>query len=97
MKTLISFAVALIAVGIVHAEVPLVGGTVIIPADGKVLPNATVVINGDKIERVAATDAATGSKSIAGKFILPGHRYAHSFSNRNCLRDRTVPTVVSAS
>ena len=34
-------------------RVALVGATVINPADGKVMPNATVVINGDKIERVA--------------------------------------------
>src|SRR5690349_21732994 len=36
-----------------HAErTSLVGGTVINPGDGKILPSATVVINGDKIERV---------------------------------------------
>src|SRR5262245_33712805 len=34
-------------------KISLVGATVINPANGKVLPNATVVINGDKIERVA--------------------------------------------
>ena len=50
MKTLISFAVTVIAAGIVHAEkISLVGGTVINPADAKVMPNATVVINSDKI------------------------------------------------
>ena len=48
-----------------HAEkISLVGATVINPADGKVLPNATVVLNGDKIERVAMgkQDAATLGK-----------------------------------
>src|SRR5437763_17047646 len=34
-------------------RVALVGATVINPADGKVMPNATVVISGDKIERVS--------------------------------------------
>src|SRR3954464_5530942 len=65
-----------------HAEkVSLVGATVINPADGKVLPNATVVINGDKIERVAMgkQDAATLGKQIrcVGKFILPGYIDTH--------------------
>jgi len=62
-------------------KVALVGGTVINPAEGKVLPNATVVINGDKIERVAMgkQDAATLGKQIdcAGKFILPGYIDTH--------------------
>jgi imidazolonepropionase-like amidohydrolase len=66
----------------IHAEkISLVGGTVINPADGKVLPNATVVIDGDKIERVAMgrQDAATLGKQIpcVGKFILPGYIDTH--------------------
>src|SRR5438045_4851513 len=65
-----------------HAEkVSLVGATVINPADGKVLPNATVVINGDKIERgsMRKQDAATLGKQIScvGKFILPGYIDTH--------------------
>src|SRR6187397_679379 len=62
-------------------KISLVGATVINPADGKVLPNATVVINGDKIERVAMgkQDAATLGKQIScvGKFILPGYIDTH--------------------
>src|SRR5437773_1628808 len=62
-------------------KISLVGATVINPADGKVMPNATVVINGDKIERVAMgkQDAATLGKQIAcvGKFILPGYIDTH--------------------
>src|SRR5881394_1974311 len=62
-------------------EISLVGGTVINPADGKVLPNATVVINGDKIERIAIgkQDAAALGKQIncPGKFILPGYIDTH--------------------
>jgi len=62
-------------------RISLVGGTVINPADGKVLPNATVVIGGDKIERVAMgkQDAATLGKQIScvGKFILPGYIDTH--------------------
>src|SRR6266700_932523 len=62
-------------------KISLVGGTVINPADGKVLPNATVVIDGDKIESVAMgkQDAAALGKQIdcAGKFILPGYIDTH--------------------
>ena len=82
MKTLTSFFFALFAVTTVHAEkISLVGATVINPADGKVLPNATIVINGDKIERVAMgkQEAATLGKQIpcVGKFILPGYIDTH--------------------
>jgi imidazolonepropionase-like amidohydrolase len=62
-------------------KISLVGATVINPADGKVLPNATVVINGDKIERVAVgkQDAATLGKQIscAARFIVPGYIDTH--------------------
>src|SRR4026208_944617 len=62
-------------------KISLVGATVINPADGKVLPNATVVIDGNKIERVAMgkQDAATLGKQIScvGKFILPGYIDTH--------------------
>jgi imidazolonepropionase-like amidohydrolase len=62
-------------------KISLVGGTVINPADGKVLPNATVVIDGGKIERVSMgkQDAAGLGKQIdcTGKFILPGYIDTH--------------------
>ena len=74
----------------VHAEkISLVGATVINPADGKVLPDATVVINGEKIEHVAMgkQDAATLGKQIScvGKFILPGYidTHVHFFQSAN--------------
>src|SRR5438105_10214748 len=72
----------LLAVSIAHGEkFSLVGATVINPADGKVLPNATVVISGDKIERVSMgkQDAATLGRQIScvGKFILPGYIDTH--------------------
>ena len=55
MKTRVAIVIGLSLVSsVLRAEkISLVGATVINPADGKVLPNATVVINGDKIERVA--------------------------------------------
>jgi imidazolonepropionase-like amidohydrolase len=84
MKSIAAIALTLLlfAVANIHAEkISLVGATVINPADGKVLPNATVVIDGDKIERVAIgkQDAATLGRQIdcAGKFILPGYIDAH--------------------
>jgi imidazolonepropionase-like amidohydrolase len=62
-------------------KISLVGATVINPADGKVLPNGTVVINGDKIERVSMgkQDAAALGKQVScvGKFILPGYIDTH--------------------
>jgi imidazolonepropionase-like amidohydrolase len=72
----------LLAISAAQAEkISLVGATVINPADGRVLPNATVVINGDRIERVSMgkQDAATLGKQIGcvGKFILPGYIDTH--------------------
>src|SRR5947199_3804105 len=81
MRTLLCIAVGLIAFSSRAEKVSLVGGTVINPADGKVMSNATVVINGDKIERVSMgkQDAATLGKQIScvGKFILPGYIDTH--------------------
>src|SRR5213596_2966724 len=81
MRTLLCIAVGLIALSSRAEKVSLVGGMVINPADGKVLPNATIVINGNKIERVAMgkQDAAELGKQIGcvGKFILPGYIDTH--------------------
>jgi imidazolonepropionase-like amidohydrolase len=62
-------------------KISLVGATVINPADGKVLPNATVVIDGTKIERasIGKQNAASLGRQIdcVGKFILPGYIDTH--------------------
>src|ERR687887_1261417 len=82
-KTVIFAAIVLLSFAFTgrSEKISLVGGTVINPADGKVLPNATVVIDGDKIERVATgkQDAASLGKQIdcTGKFILPGYIDTH--------------------
>jgi imidazolonepropionase-like amidohydrolase len=81
LKIALGFALCAGAVG-AHAEkIALIGATVINPANSKVMPNATVVINGDQIERVSIgkQDAATLGKQIdcAGKFILPGYIDTH--------------------
>jgi imidazolonepropionase-like amidohydrolase len=81
-KAGIALTLSFFAAASIHAEkISLVGGAVINPADGKVLPNATVVIDGDKIERVAIgkQDATALGKQIdcVGKFILPGYIDTH--------------------
>src|SRR5437870_6777951 len=77
----LAIALSLMSLSARAEKISLVGGTVINPADGKVLPNATVVIDGDKIERVSMgkQDAASLGKQIdcAGKFILPGYIDTH--------------------
>jgi len=83
MKFRIAFVLAFsLFIVVLRAEkISLVGGTVVNPADSKVLLNATVVIDGDKIERIAMgkQDAAALGKQIdcAGKFILPGYIDTH--------------------
>jgi imidazolonepropionase-like amidohydrolase len=80
-RTAFVLAVSLFTAALRAERISLVGGTVINPADGKVLPNATVVIDGDKIERVAIgkQDAGSLGKQIecVGKFILPGYIDTH--------------------
>ena len=60
MKIRVALVLAVsLVIATLHAEkISLVGATVINPADGKLLPNATVVIDGDKIERVAMAYAS---------------------------------------
>ncbi len=79
-------------------KIALVGATVINPADGKVMPNATVVINGHTIESVSMgkqSAAALGQKQIdcSGKFILPGYidTHVHFFQSGDLF---TRPDVV---
>ena len=81
IRVALVLAFSLLAATLRAEKISLVGATVINPADGKVLPNATVVLNGDKIERVSMgkQDAATLGKQIScvGKFILPGYIDTH--------------------
>ena len=76
MKKITLFFLFLGAVTLHAEKISLVGATVINPADGKIMPNAAVVINGDKIERISMgkQDAASLGRQIdcAGKFIIPG-------------------------
>ena len=81
MKTFIAFLLVCCAISTYADKISLVGATVINPADGKIIPDGTVVINGDKIERVSIgkQDAASLGRQIdcAGKFILPGYIDTH--------------------
>ncbi len=83
MKSRIALVIAfsIFAATLRAEKFSLVGATVINPADGKILQNATVVIDGDNIDRVAIgkQDAASLGKQIScvGKFILPGYIDTH--------------------
>ncbi len=82
-----------------HAkEIALVDGTVINPADGKVIPNTTILLDG---ERIAAVGSPNESKIPAearqidchGKFVLPGYidTHVHFFQSGDLF---TRPDVV---
>jgi imidazolonepropionase-like amidohydrolase len=63
-------------------KISLVGGTVINPGDNKIIENAVLVIDGEKVESVQSRREAgvpAGSRWIdcKGKFILPGYIDAH--------------------
>jgi len=81
IRAALVLAFSLLTVALRAEKISLVGATVINPANGNVLPTATVVINGDKIERVSMgkQDAATLGKQIGcvGKFVLPGYVDTH--------------------
>lgn len=83
MNRIAAFFIASLAVSNALAQkISLVGGTVINPADGKVVENPVVVINGDKIESVASRTQSgipVGSRRIEceKKFILPGYIDTH--------------------
>src|SRR5882762_5273985 len=73
---------AALATSALAQKISLVGGTAINPADGEMVQNAVVVINGDKIESVASrkeSGVPVGSRWVAcdGKFILPGYIDTH--------------------
>src|ERR1700730_18433356 len=81
MKRIIVILLFISAISARAEKISRVGATVINPCDSKVMLNETVVINGDKIERVSMgkQDAAALGKQIdcAGKFILPGYIDTH--------------------
>ena len=82
MKRLLCILLAAVALNSRAAQLLLVNGTVINPADLKVLPNATVAIDGERITRIDpanTTKVSAGGRVIdcKGKFILPGYIDTH--------------------
>jgi imidazolonepropionase-like amidohydrolase len=83
MNRLAAFLIgSALATSALAQKLSLVGGTVINPADGKIIQNAVVVINGDKIESIASrkeSGVPLGSRWVEcdGKFILPGYIDTH--------------------
>src|SRR5207247_1741955 len=67
-----------LANGALAEKIALTGGTVINPADGKILSNTTIVIDGERIISIGQ-NAPNESRKIdcAGKFILPGYIDTH--------------------
>ena len=78
-------AAALIAVSVAAApenKVALINGTVIDPGASRILPNAVVLVEGDRITAVGDQATAMSTKEArvidcAGKFILPGYIDTH--------------------
>ncbi|MFL6539103.1 MAG: amidohydrolase family protein [Chthoniobacterales bacterium] len=80
MKLTASLLLAFAFLATARAEkIALVNGTVVNPADEKVVPNATVLIDGNTIAAVATDSPPAGAKTIdcKGKFILPGYIDTH--------------------
>ncbi len=63
-KILLCLALALFAIA-AHAEkIALVNGTVIDPAGAKVLPNTTVLIDGNRIAQIGGTVSVDGARAV---------------------------------
>jgi imidazolonepropionase-like amidohydrolase len=79
------FTAALIVstgVAIAESKIALLNGTVVDPGTSEVLPNAVVIIEGDKIAAVGDQATANSTKDARvidckGKFILPGYIDTH--------------------
>ena len=83
MKTLLCFVLA-VGLATAHAEkIALVNGTMINPGTNQILPDATILIDGDRIANVMAPpeklEMPKGVRVIdcKGKFILPGYIDTH--------------------
>src|SRR5207244_10912376 len=90
MNRITAFVIgAALATSALAQKISLVGGTVVNPADGKIVQNAVLVINGDKIESVASrkeSGVPVGSRWVEcdGKFILPGYIDTHVHVFQSC-------------
>ena len=91
-------ACALSALSANSETIALVGGTVINPRDGKIIPHAVVVLDGDRIASVTSRkekEPPAGARVVdcTGKFILPGYidTHVHFFQSGDLF---TRPDVV---
>ncbi len=78
----LAFAVAASLHANPQARIALVNGTLIDPGTAKVLPNAVVIIEGDRISAIGDQVTALSTKDAQivdckGKFILPGYIDTH--------------------
>ena len=98
-RTALVLALWLCACSAFAEKIVLTSGTVINPANNQILPDATVLIEGDRIVRVVAPperlNGAKGARQIdcKGKFILPGYidTHVHFFQSGDLF---TRPDVV---
>jgi imidazolonepropionase-like amidohydrolase len=85
MRTiLLAIATSLLCALTIHAEkIVLTGGTLIRPSNNQILPDATILIDNDRIANVAAPpdklDIPKDARVVdcKGKFILPGYIDTH--------------------
>lgn len=69
---------------IVHREEPtdellVVAGEKVFTGDGRILPDAGVLVSGDRILEVGAVARPAGARVIAGPVVVPGFVDAHSY------------------
>jgi imidazolonepropionase-like amidohydrolase len=82
MKTIIALSLSLIATTLHAEKIALVGGSIINPANGKILKRGVIYIDGDRItavneEAITKSPANTRMIDCSGKFILPGYIDTH--------------------
>jgi imidazolonepropionase-like amidohydrolase len=84
MKILFCLVLCVAGALVARAEkIVLTGGTVIRPGNNQILPDATVLIDNDRIAKVVAPpdkmEVPKGARVVdcKGKFILPGYIDTH--------------------
>jgi imidazolonepropionase-like amidohydrolase len=82
-KTLVAIALSILAISAQAEKIALTGGTLVRPSNNQILPDATVLIDSDRIANVVAPpdklDIPKDARVIdcKGKFILPGYIDTH--------------------
>src|SRR5438067_9073184 len=81
-RFLTALALSLFVLAAQAEKIALVNGTVIDPASQRVWPNATILIDGDRIAAIGDAKFAFPPKDArkidcTGKFILPGYIDTH--------------------